>query len=86
MQLPNERLEQLHTELCSALSERLSERTRTRHSQQDSLQTLEEAEAEIRDWAQEARKIDADAEDDPALAKLVERAKEINRKLCERIA
>ena len=83
MQLPNERLEQLHTELRTALSERQSEHARTQHESGEVPRQLDQAETEIRNWTEDAQKVRADTRDDRAIADLVERAKQINQKLCE---
>lgn len=83
MLLANERLEQLHTELCTALSERQSELARTRSSGGDAARKLDKAEAEIRSWEADAGKIGETCEDQKAMTDLIERANQISHSLCE---
>lgn len=83
MQLSNSRLEQLHSELCSALTERQGEQMRTRQKDSAAAQRLDQIEAEIKNWADDASKIAANDVDEQSVADLVERARQINLKLCE---
>lgn len=83
MQLPNSRMEQLHSEMCSAHTERQSEQFRTRKTDNAASQKLEQVQAEIKSWADDARKIEADDRDEQSVADLVKRARKINLKLSE---
>ncbi|OBY24629.1 hypothetical protein [Leisingera sp. JC1] len=83
MQLQNSRLEQLFSELCSALTERQGEQVRTRQTDSAAGQKLDQIEAEIKNWADDAQKIAVGDDDEKSVADLVERARQINQKLCE---
>ncbi|WP_333848416.1 hypothetical protein [Phaeobacter italicus] len=81
MPLPNPRLEQLHSELCALLTERQGERVRTRKTDSASIQLLDQAAAEIKNWTEDASRIGADPENEEQMFELVERAREISLKL-----
>ncbi|WP_264210685.1 hypothetical protein [Leisingera thetidis] len=81
MPIPNPKLEQMHAELCARLSERQGERIRTRQTDSAGGRLLDSAAAEIRNWAEDAGRINASAGDSEQIAELIGRARQISMTL-----